>query len=243
MLARRLRCVTASGGRGLRATMPISRFLSAGNSESVDKKPDAISFFETNKNRLTTAVYAGAGLAVTYGFYELTYSFLSLTPALSLKYGFFGGALSTGVIAATLFGVDGYIHTKPDTAFTHAAHFAATHKGLKDALGGSIKIQSHSDAKTYKTNAGYFSVLSFRTPSVELLFKAKGSNNAVATIFVRSRHNWIFRRAIIDYVAADIAKPGNPTKQRMVLMINTAGGGDYNDNFNALLRQAKEFSG
>lgn len=212
------------------------------SSSEVDPKkdegvPGKLSLLEQYKGKITLGVSVGAVAAITYSFYSVTYSFLSLTPALSLKWGFFGGALSTGFIAAGLAGIDSYIHTRPETAFAQAAHFVSLHRGLKEALGGSIRVQPATDVKIFRTNAGVISLLSWRAPAVELLFRAQGSNGAEAFCFVRSRHTWLFNRAIIEYAAADVVKP-NSLRSRVVLV---SGEKDRNGDFSEVLRQASGF--
>ena len=198
-----------------------------------------LSLLEQYRGKLTLGVTVGAAAAITYSFYSVTYSFLSLTPALSLKWGFFGGVFSTSFIAAGLAGIDSYIHTRPETAFAQAAHFVSLHKGLKDALGGSIRVQPASDCKVFRTNAGVISLLSSRAPAVELLFRAQGANNAEAVVYVRTRHSWIFSRATVEYAAADVVKPGS-LRSRVVLTTGT-GDKDHNGDFSEMLRQTGGF--
>lgn len=179
--------------------------------------------FSTLQRGATVAGAAG----VTYLFYDLTYRFLSLTPYISLKYGFVGGILSTGLIATTLYGLDTYIHTRPDNAFRQASHIATTSAKLKEVLGGA-RLEGNA-VKAYRSNQGYGNLLRFKTPAVELMFTLKGSKGT-ATVFVHSTHSLLFHKAKIISCIADVNLQSG-ARSRLLLE-----GKEDNDRFNVLLR-------
>ena len=75
------------------------RFMSESNVENKIKDEDSI--FNKIKKNATLSMTVGGGAVVFYGIskllLDLTTSFMSLTPAISLYYGFVGGLASAGV--------------------------------------------------------------------------------------------------------------------------------------------------
>ena len=186
---------------------------------------------------------AGAG-ALTWGMYDLTYSFLSLSPMISLKYGFFGGVFSTGMIGVVVAGVEGFVNTRPDNAYAAALHLVRHHVEMKQALGS---ISSFSPVKLYKTSAGLFSLLSLRTPSTEMLLRVKGSKGD-AIVYIHHSHSPIFYQAKISSCMADVLPHhavSARSRQRLVLAAASAKAADadgHNGRFNELLKAAADFS-
>lgn len=214
-----------------------SSFNSGSSSDRAIEKAPPSGILGSN---LQKAAAITGGISITYLFYDLTYRFLSLSPAISLKYGFFGGVLSTGILASCLYGIDRYSNTRPDKAFKQGAAIASHHVQLKEALG-NIKIEGNP-AKVYRSNAGYFNLLSLRTPTTELLFKVKGSK-ADATVFVSHSHSWIFHKATVHSCLADVQTHASGARSRLVLSSSSSKDADkHNDRFNGLLKDAEAFS-
>jgi len=176
------------------------------------------------------ALAIGGVLGITYVFYDLTFAFLNLTPALSLKFGFFGGVASTAVAGAVLYGFDTYLHTRPDKAYWQGAQLALQNKGLKDVLGGSLQLDRHP-IKAYRTSQGVFSLLSLKSPQTEMLFHIKGMKGT-ATVYIHSTHSLIFHKAKVLSCQADVQLQSGK-RDRLVLA-----GTEDNDKFNSLLKDA-----
>ena len=210
----------------LRSSTPLLGARSLGTDVEGQKKNEA---WKASSSLLPRAVFLGSAGAVTFAFYELTYSLLSLTPALSLRWGFLGGVISSAVVGSLVVGFDQFIHTRPDTTYARGLQLALGSSSLRDALGGGLKVDP-SPIKAYRSNQGYFNVLSLRTPATELIFKVTG-NRGTATVFVHSSHAVIFRKAHLLSCQADVHLPSGRT--RLLL-----GGSEDNDRFNSLLSAA-----
>ena len=233
--------IRAAGGRGPPASIYAiaARGLSSSN---LDKSPgDVLSKSRSHMTRF--AFVAGAG-ALTWGMYDLTYSFLSLSPMISMKYGFFGGVFSTAMIAAGVAGVESYVNTRPDNAFAAAQNLVRHHAEMKNALGS---INSFSQVKLYKTSAGLVSLLAMRTPSTEMLVRVKGAKGD-AIVYIHHSHSPIFYQAKISSCMADvlpIAMTSTRGRQRLVLAASSSKASDadlHNSRFNELLKAAADFS-
>jgi len=179
-------------------------------------------------SQIQRAGMIASACAVSYGFYDLTYRFLSLTPALSLKWGFLGGALSTAVIASGAYGLDTFIHTRPTSVFDQGRAIALASTELKTILGG--QTLEANPLKAYRTNQGYFNLLTLRTPSTELAFKMRGTKGE-AIIYVFTAHAWMFRKANMISCVADVRRLSGHRSRHLLA------GKEDNDKVNSFLSQ------
>ena len=151
--------------------------------ESIDQEADNETQGDNNPNSIMSkygeqiklAGLVGSGSVVFYGisrlFYDVTYQFLSLTPAISLKYGFYGGALTAFGMAGAAYGGLRGIRPDPEAAFYAGMSASNKNEDLRSLLG---VLPSHSakDIKLYKSRGGSFGVVNgsvaFKTPKCEL---------------------------------------------------------------------------
>ena len=98
------------------STLVAPRFFSSGEKKSIDEEEDdsqpadLSSFAGKYANEIKTALTVGGGSVVFYGisklFYDITLSFMSLTPAISLKYGFWGGMITAASTSSLFYSFD-----------------------------------------------------------------------------------------------------------------------------------------
>ena len=107
--------------------------------EATETPVDSSTFLGKYADQIRWGAYLGGGSIVFYGisklFYDGALAFLSLTPANSLKYGFYGGLLSTGTMAAILTCVERAINVKPERAFELGMGLANANEDLRSLLG------------------------------------------------------------------------------------------------------------
>jgi hypothetical protein len=176
----------------------------------------------------------GGGSVVFYGisrlFYDVTYQFLSLTPAISLKYGFYGGALTAFGMAGAAYGGLRGIRPDPESAFSAGMSAANYAEDLRSLLGGSLSC-SAQDIKLYKSRGGSFGVVngsvSFKTPKCELVFTGSGPLGRANVVVIYSQK--LFAKPEVEFVGADVvstAGKGGLTRQTRVVVVGSADGND-----------------
>lgn len=96
---------------------------------------------EKYANQIKVGAGLAAGSVVFYGisrlFYDVAYQFLALTPAISLKYGFYGGSLTAFGVTAMGYGVARGLQPNPEGAFRQGLALANANEDLRSLLGGT----------------------------------------------------------------------------------------------------------
>ena len=116
----------------------LKRHSSTQNNDESNKESSmshkAKSAYELYKPKIIQGGSLVGGGIVLYGvsrlFYDITLSFLSLTPAVSLKYGFIGGLLSGGATVALGFLGDKALNARADRALEAGLHIAQNSQSL-----------------------------------------------------------------------------------------------------------------
>ena len=181
---------------------------------------------DTPKIKTAGAVLGGS--VVLYGistiFYDLASTFMSLTPALSLKYGFGFGMVSTAASASILWQFERAVYAKPELAFHTGMGLLQRDESVSSLLGGSVTHTS-LDVKSYKSRGGSFGVIdgsmSWMAPRVELLFSGRGSHGGhVDCLVIMEQRFWGQHQ--VEFVGVDIlsdasTKVGNTKRTRLVI--------------------------
>jgi hypothetical protein len=171
-----------------------------------------------NAQHLHAIGIAAGGSVVLYGIstmmFDLASTFMGLTPAVSLKYGFGFGMLSTGGAAAVVYKADRAINPKPEVAFVRGLALVANDSNVTSLLGGSVS-QTSSDIKAYKSRAGSFGVVNgsllWKAPRVEALFTANGSHGGQINALVIMEQQF-FSPPQIEFVGVDILSESHTNK-------------------------------
>jgi hypothetical protein len=180
-----------------------------------------------------------AGSVVFYGisrlFYDVAYEFLALTPAVSLKYGFYGGALTVAGMAAVGYGAARGLQPDPELAFRRGLYLANKNEDLRSLLGGYLTY-SATDLKMYKARGGSFGVVdgavSFKSPKSELMFTGSGPKGKANVLIILSQSPWGKPR--VEFCGADVISSAGTRGLSRRTKIVLRGSEDGNDD--------KEFS-
>lgn len=197
-----------------------------------------------------TALTVGSGSVVLYGisrmFYDVAYSFMGLTPAVSLKYGFAFGLISAGSAAGMGYFLERAIYAKPEIAFGLAMRMINKDEAVRSLVGGTSEYSS-SDIKTYKSRGGSFGVvngsLTWKAPRVEMMLSARGQNttstpstNHSTSIdgnsdisITRGTHlnilvvveQRLFSHPLVEFCGADIMSDSSRTQKKRTRLVIT----------------------
>jgi hypothetical protein len=117
-------------------------------------------------------------LTVSRIFYSITYSFLALTPATSLYYGFIGGLITAMSGAGVIYWGDRSFRVTPDRAVYLAMSKLSQHPALLDLLGPNIILANPIRSYTL-TNSHISLKQSFlpqwQSPSVSVCFTVRSA--------------------------------------------------------------------
>jgi hypothetical protein len=194
---------------------------------------------EKYANQIKVGAGLAAGSVVFYGisrlFYDVAYQFLALTPAVSLKYGFYGGSLTAFGVTAMGYGVARGLQPNPEGAFRQGLALANANEDLRSLLGGYL-IYSAQDLKMYKARGGSFGVVNgsvqFKHPKVELVFTGSGPMGKANVLVIY--HQNLFQSPTIDFCGADVVSTAGSRGLSRRTKVVVSGSPDGNDN--------KEFS-
>jgi hypothetical protein len=154
------------------------------DSETNVKSSQTRGFMGLQADQIKTAGAISVGSVVLYGlsslFYDVAATFMALTPASSLKYGFGFGMLSTGSAVATLWQFERIIYAKPELAFNAGLKLLQNDDNLNSLLGGKASFTAQ-DVKVYKSRGGSFGVvnstMTWKAPRVEMQFSARNDTS------------------------------------------------------------------
>ncbi len=174
----------------------------------------------------TRSMMIGGGslvaLGITYSFYDITYAFMSLTPAASLYYGFVSGVFTAGTAGGMAWYAERSFHISPDRAVVKAVHSINKNPVIVNALGkvkaGTVKsyTSKHGGFSIKATNASMF----WDSPQIQIMFPVTGSKNnqqAMACV-VYGKKGF---SEILEYVGIDL-DPSDPTASMFVVEGNSA---------------------
>ena len=203
----------------------VTRFCSTQNAqkknideEEEEPKVDQSSLVGKYDNEIKTAMTIGGGSVVFYGisklFYDVALSFMSLTPAISLKYGFWGGILSAASMSSLFYSFDKAVSAKPELAFDAGLKIANNSEDLRSLLGGYLQHNA-TDMKMYRSKGGSFGVINgsptWTAPRVEMLFTGSGPFGHCNVLVISTQE---LRRPVIEFVGADIISEASRTRSK-----------------------------
>jgi len=189
-------------------------------SKEEDEKSSMMSTFEKYKPRVINSLPYMAGAVVLYGvsklFFDVSYIFLSLTPAVSLRYGFFGGLVSGGAVGALLYATDSAAHPRPEFAYRRALNLINQNENLRSLVGGKLVS---GELKAYVARGGNFGILNgkpiWNAPVVELLFKVKAPAGDAIVCVIFTRH---LSMSEVNFLAIDVAAGAHLKPIRQILI-------------------------
>lgn len=152
-------------------------------------------------------VMLGSGV-VAFGvsrvFYNITYSFLGLTPAASLYYGFLGGLVTAASGAMVVWWGDQTFRVAPERAVTYSLELLNKSKKVTDLMGGYVitnnVVRSYS---IVHSQIGFKGILPrWISPYVEIVYTVKSKNSedeAVVTCVYGKKGTG----EVVDYLAIE----------------------------------------
>lgn len=200
---------------GSRAASSIGSDDSDSSSKSTSK---VASLLGNNAQYLNTVSMVAGGSVVLYGIstmmYDIASTFMGLTPAASLKYGFGFGMLSTAGAAAVVHKADRAIYPRPEIAYMKGLSLVSNDSNVTSLLGGAV-THTPSDMKAYKSRNGSFGVVnggfSWKAPRVEALFTATGSNGGHVNALVILEQQF-FAPPCVEFVGVDVLRENHSNK-------------------------------
>ena len=205
--------------------------------------PSPDSLMEKYGTQIKVGSGVAAGSIVFYGisrlFYDIAYEFLSLTPAISLKYGFYGGAASAFGLAAMGYGVARGLQPNPEGAFRRGLALANANEDLRSLVGGYLSY-SATDLKMYKARGGSFGVVNgsvqFKHPKCELMFTGSGPKGKANVIIIYTQN--LFKPPSIDFCGADVVSTAGTRglSRRSKLVIKGSEDGNDDKEFSIMER-------
>eukprot|EP01035_Chromulina_nebulosa_P017257 gene17257-22788_t len=129
---------------------------------------------------------------------------MSLTPAVSLYYGFIGGAASTAIACAFLFAARDSLTMSPDQSLRLTLSILRKNEEVKLLLGNNIKVL---DVKLFRSTSGGFSFKSGRIrwegPQIQLIALITGSQaGKKGIVSVSCSKNYL--TGSVNYLTVDI---------------------------------------
>lgn len=172
-------------------------------------------FIPTTTSGFVLAGSAFVGIGMTRIFYGVTTSFLGLTPAGSLYYGFVGGLLTAASSAAVIYIGERSFRIHPDHAVNLCLPILNKNKMILELFGSHVTLAS--TAKTYSLQQSTIGLVNniptWINPNIQLVFTVRGKRKDVDGIVTV-----VYRKAglaeHIDYLAVDVIpltiKAGSP---------------------------------
>lgn len=152
-------------------------------------------------------VMLGSGV-VAFGvsrvFYNITYSFLGLTPAASLYYGFMGGLVTAASGAMVVWWGDQTFRVAPERAVTYSLELLNKSSKVTELMGGYVitnnVVRSYS---IVHSQIGFKGILPrWISPYVEVVYTVK-SKNAEAEAVVTCVYGKKGTSEVVDYLAIE----------------------------------------
>lgn len=154
-----------------KSIFPSLRCCYSVNNNPVDEKTSE-SKFSVILSQITSSrglVITGsilAALGITRAMYNITYSFLSLTPATSMYYGFLGGVMVSTTTAALIYIGDRSFRINPNRALAASLKILNKNSDLKHLIGSSL---SAGPIKVYQSRE------TFLRPQIQMCYLLQGA--------------------------------------------------------------------
>jgi len=156
------------------------------------------------------ATVVGGGV-VLYGisrlFFDVASSFMGLTPALSLKYGFVFGLVSGGTMAGLTIAADRAMRARPDLAYQMSMALVRNSDDVNALLGSAVKYSSETIHRV-KSEGGSFGVVNgratWKAPRVALVYSppSPSSEHRVRVVCITSQP--FFGKPVVEFCGVDV---------------------------------------
>ena len=166
--------------------------------------------------------------------YEMTTTFMSLTPAISLYYGFLGGFFSGIGTCGAVYVVNEARFISPDTTFYNAISTISNDPNIK-----KINLLSHktSDFKLLSSTPGYIglkhSLPSWIGPKNILVFNVYGKNNEKGIVSVVQSKSYF--KPKINYLHVNLFNSNNELVNSLLLIDDHPSFVQYEDQIKSFL--------
>lgn len=162
---------------------------STGGSDDKSSSRQVVAFGLTWDELKPRLFYGTIGSITFYGIsrimYDLTYEFLALTPYGSLKYGFYGGCLSSIVFGAATYSSLYALTISPDHVFRISSSLVLQNKDLAALIGKASVAES---LKTYKHVTGNIVASggfpAWKPPQLYMMYVCNGAKGGQAIVNV-----------------------------------------------------------
>ena len=169
--------------------------------------------------------YGTVGTITFYGIsrimYDLTYEFLALTPYGSLKYGFYGGCLSSIIFGSAAYSLSYALTISPDHVFRLSSHLVLQNKELAAIIGKPNVAES---LKTYKHITGNIvaegGLPKWKAPQLYMMYVCSGANGGQAIVNVLCTKESMKYK--LDFVGIDVML-GDKSHKKLTLVGNESG--------------------
>ena len=179
--------------------------------------------------RLGAGVLGGG--VILYGisrlFFDVASSFMGLTPALSLKYGFAFGLVSGGTMAGLVVAVDRAIRARPEAAYQQSMSLVRHNDDVNALLGSAVKYSSNTLHRV-RSQGGSFGVVdgraTWKAPRVELVYSplSPSTDHTVHVVAVTSQP--FFGKPVVEFCGVDVRSVSAAGSSRR-LVLKDAGKG------------------
>jgi len=168
---------------------------------------------------------------VLYGisrlFFDLASSFMGLTPALSLKYGFAFGLVSGGTMAGLTVAADRAMRARPDLAYQMSMSLVRNSDDVNALLGSAVKYSSDTMHRV-KAEGGSFGVVNgratWKAPRVQIVYSppSPSKEHKVHVICITTQP--FFGKPVIEFCGVDVRPVGAaPAGQSRRLVLKDQG--------------------
>jgi hypothetical protein len=139
--------------------------------------------------------------------YTITTTFMTLTPAVSLYYGFIGGTMTSGISCIALMIAWNSRYVTPESAFHKVFGNISKNPQIKRMFGSSFTA---GDLRTYRSTAGAIAVRNgypvLLGPKLEMVFNVHGKDADGIVAAIVSKNGYFTK---IDYLSIYLPKKGN----------------------------------
>ncbi len=163
----------------------------------------------------STQTIVGGSIILAVGvskvLYSITSSFLALTPAGSLYYGFMGGMVTMGMAAGFSYVGERSFRLNPNHAIRSAMQIISKHKDVQEHLGSSLTI---GPIKTYKSVASSIGVVNGKpgwiSPILDVVFQLHSRNKDAIVSVVYTKKGLLQEKC--EFIEVEINDPNDGKK-------------------------------
>lgn len=139
--------------------------------------------------------------------YAITTTFMTLTPAVSLYYGFIGGTMTSGISCIALAIAWNSRFISPESAFHKIIGNANKNPQIKKVFGSSLTA---GELRTYRSTSGSIGIKNgypvWIGPKIEMVFNVRGKDAEGLIAAIISKSGYFMK---IDYLSIYVPEKGN----------------------------------